>query len=348
MKQLNPVNPGLRKAAVLVSSLDQAAADAVLDCLTPEQANEVRRIVVDLGDVDRREQRRVLDEFSRVGPLLPGKSPPGIELDDRFARRPAMRPQRESDDEPATAAAPGGAGFASVSGRGEPFRFLRDAEVDKLVRVLAGERPQTIALVLSHLPPQQAGSVLARLQPALQNVVVHRLVDLEETNPEILREVEQALQSRLSEQVQMQRRRVAGLAAVTGILQASEGRTGMQILDNLARHDRALAERLGPRPLAFADLADADAGVLSAVVRSIDANVLATALIGAAADVQERFCGLLPQSEAEKMRKQIESPGPIRLRDVEEARRRLAAAAQREMRGSSQRPFPVAHESLTQ
>ena len=134
-------------------------------------------------------------------------------------------------DEPAP---PGGAGFASVAGRGEPFRFLRDAEADKLVRVLAGERPQTIALVLSHLPPQQAGSVLARLQPALQNEVVRRLVDLEETDPEILREVEQALQSRLSEQVQMQRRRVAGLAAVAGILQASDGRTGMQILDNLA------------------------------------------------------------------------------------------------------------------
>ena len=69
------------------------------------------------------------------------------------------------------------------------------------------------------------------------------------------------------------------------------------------------------------------------MVRSIDANVLATALIGAAADVQERFCRLLPQSAAEKIRKQIESPGPIRLRDVEEARRRLAAAAQRENAG---------------
>lgn len=335
---MKSLNPGLRKAAILVSSLDQAAADAVLDCLTPEQAGEVRRIVVDLGDVDRREQQRIREEFFRVGPLLPGKSPAGIELDDRLARRLAMRPQRETYDEPAA--------VASASGRGEPFHFLRDAEAEKLVRVLAGERPQTIALVLSHLPPQQAGGVLARLQPALQNLVVHRLVDLEETDPEILREVEQALQSRLSEQVQMQRRRVAGLAAVAGILEASEGRTGMQILDNLARHDRALAERLGPPPLAFDDLAHADASVLSAVIRSADANVLATALIGAAPEVQERFWGRLPPSEAEKMRKQIESPAPIRLRDVQEARRRLAAAAQREMLQSPKRPDPVSQEAL--
>ncbi len=229
--------------------------------------------------------------------------------------------------------------MASVSpgGGGEPFRCLRDAEADKLARVLAGERPQTIALVLSHLPPQQAGSVLARLQPALQNVVVHRLVDLEETDPEILREVEHALQSRLVEQVQMQRRRVAGLAAVTGIIEASEGGAGTQILDNLARYDRALAERLGSRPMNFDDLADADPSVLSAVARSVDAGVLATALIGATPDVRERFLGRLSQSEAEKMRRQIESPGPIRLRDVEEARRRLAAAAQREMMGARNR-----------
>ena len=207
-----------------------------------------------------------------------------------------------------------------------------------MARVLAGERPQTIALVLSHLPPQQAGSVLARLQPALQNVVVHRLVDLEETDPEILREVEQALQSRLSEQVQMQRRRVAGLAAVAGILEASEGRRReMQILDNLARHDRALAERLGPRPMSFDDLADADASVLAAVVRSADADVLATALIGATPDVQERFLGRLPQSEAEKMRSRSNRPARSGSATWKRPGRRLAAAAQREMRESRNR-----------
>ena len=197
-------------------------------------------------------------------------------------------PSRTRTSHPAATAAPAAKG-------GEPFRFLREAEADKLSRVLAGERPQTIALVLSHLPPQQAGSVLARLQPALQAEVVRRLVNLEETAPEILREVEEALESRLSEQVQMQRRRVAGLTAVAGILQAADGRTGMQILDNLAVHDHVLAERLRPQPLAFDDLADADRSVLAAVVRSADWNVLAMALVGAAPELLDRVLGELPR-----------------------------------------------------
>ena len=117
------------------------------------------------------------------------------------------------------------------------MRF-REAESDKIARLLAGERPQTIALVLSHLSARQAGGVLSRLQPNMQTEVVRRLVDLEETDPAVLQEVEQALESRLSRQVPMQRRRVAGLQAIGGILDASESEVRLQILDNLAVRDR--------------------------------------------------------------------------------------------------------------
>ena len=324
-------NLGMRKAAVLVASLDQAAADALLEQLTPEQARQVRQFVVDLGDVDRQEQHRVIEEFFRVGPLLPAQCPPGIELDDSLARRLSLRPATADAYQPAVTPAK----------ESQPFRFLREAEADKLARVLAGERPQTIALVLSHLPPQQAGSVLARLQGALQTEVVRRLVDLEETDAEILREVEETLQARLSQQVEMQRRRVAGLAAVAGILEAADGRTGMEILDNLATHDRDLAERLGSRPLAFEELAVADDRVLVAVVKTAEPNLLFTALIGATPKLVERITGLLSAAEAERVRRQLDHPGPIRLRDVEEAREQIARLAQREMAGKQENLHPV-------
>jgi flagellar motor switch protein FliG len=322
MTIMKAANLGLRKAAILVASLDQAAADVILDQLGPEQARQVRRLAVELGDLDQQEQQRVIDEFFRVGPLMPEQCPPGIELDDGLARRLALRPPEEEN----TYSEP-----AAGSRANEPFRFLREAEADKLARLLGGERPQTIALVLSHLPPQQAGSVLARLQGALQAEVVRRLVDLEETAPEILREVEEALQSRLSQQVQMQRRRAAGLSAVANILQAADGRTGMQILDNLATHDQALAERLGPQPFSFDELAGADTRVLAALVRSADRGLLLTALIGAAPDLVERVLGEISPAEAQRIRGQLDHPGPLRLRDVEEARQQIARLAQREM-----------------
>ncbi len=232
-------NDGLRKAAILVASLDTAAADAVLDQLTPEQARQVRTIVVEMEDIDQGEQRRVIDEFFHVGPKVPANRSEGVELDGHLA----WLASRGGPSEPVGVPPLGGISAAippkGGTPAGPPFRFLQEAEAEKLVRVLGNERPQTIALVLSHLSPARAGAVLSRLPENVQVDVIHRLVDLEETDPEILREVEETLRSRFSQPVEMQRRRVAGLQAVAGILKATDGRVGMQILDNLASRDRA-------------------------------------------------------------------------------------------------------------
>jgi flagellar motor switch protein FliG len=262
----------------------------------------------------------VIDEFFQAGPKAPIRDTAGVELDGRLAWLTAGGAPPESDDAGPSAAGPGGC---------PPFRFLQETEAEKLVRVLGSERPQTIALVLSHLTPHRAGAVLARLPEDLQVDVIHRLVDLEETDPEILHEVEEALRSRLSQQVEMQRRRVTGLQAVAGILQATDGRVGMQILDNLASRDRALAEKLGPRQLAFDDLADLDEDLLAEVFAAAGPELMLPALFGAAPELVGRTLARLPRSDARAIRHKLEHPGPIRLRDVEEARRQVARIASR-------------------
>jgi flagellar motor switch protein FliG len=195
--------------------------------------------------------------------------------------------------------------------------------------VLGGERPQTIALVLSHLPPVRAGAVLSRLPENVQVDVIHRLVDLEETDPAILREVEEALRARLSQQVEMQRRRVSGLHAVAGILKATDGRMGMQILDNLAHRDRDLAEKLGPRAMRFDDLADLDEKLLAAVFEEAGPDLILPALFGAAPELVDRMLAGMSPADARSIRHELDHPGPIRLRDVEEARRQIARIATR-------------------
>lgn len=311
-------NQGLRKAAILVSSLDTAAADKVLDQLTPEQAQQVRMLVVDLGDINRGEQQRVIDEFFRVGPMIPPKCPPGIELDGRLASLGITMDDAESEEPRQHRQAEGGS-----------LQFLKEAETEKLARVLAEERPQTIALVLSRLPAARAGSVLSKLRPILQVEVIRRLVDLEETDPEILREVEEAIQARLSKQVQMQRRRVAGLKAVTSILEASDGRTGMQILDTLSAYDQPLADKLDARTLEFDDLADMDDELLARIFKAAGQALMIPALLGSPPRMVERLLAQWPADQGDAIRRQLEHPGPIRLRDVEEARRQIARLARR-------------------
>ena len=289
----------------------------MLDQLGPEQAQRVRTAMVDLGDVDPHEQRRVVDEFFRVGPMVPQKDPPGIDLDGRLARRLSSQTTHA------------GAPSFSHAGEATPFLFLHETEADKLARILAGERPQTVALVLSHLPPQRAGNVLARLESALQVEVIHRLVDLEETDPEILREVEHAIELRLSQQVHMQRRRVAGLEAVTGIFKATGGRIGAELLDNLARHDRPLAERLGPPAITFDELVRLGDAALTLLLEAASPELAMTALVGAAPELIDRVLRRLPAEEAAIVRHKLDHPGPLRLSDLEDAQQQIVDLARR-------------------
>jgi len=316
--QTAPKTDGLRKAAILVASLDRRAADLVLEQMDPAAARLVRQAILEMDRIDEKEQERVIEEFCRRGPAPRESFPPGIELDDAVAGKPAR---------PAVAPATEQSGLSLPAA--PPFRFLRDAEAEKLVKILATERPQVIALVLSHLSPEQAGKVLVRLTPALQVDVVRRLVDLDETAPEILREVERGLETRLSEQVRMQRRRVAGLAAVAGILGAAEQPVGMQILENLATYDRPLADRICPRRFEFADLVELDDRTLATVLDAADAELLVLALVGAPSEWIDRLVGHLPQGEARTIRHRLDHFGPIRLSDVEEARAELAELARR-------------------
>jgi flagellar motor switch protein FliG len=335
----NPQHEGLRKAAILVCSLEQADADALLEQMGEAQAARVRQVMVDLGDINPREQQQVLEEFFRIGPMLPKSEPAGIELDGRLARKlglPGSCPDLPAATGYRREALVGGGPKMGLSpwadadsGDSPPFQFLEEAETDKLARVLAGERPQTAALVLSHLSAMQAGAVLTRLPPPQQVEIIRRLVDLEETDPEILREVERGLQSRLSQQVRMQRSRVAGLAAVDGILKAAGGRAAVQILDNLAHYDRSLAERLSPPPLAFDRLEDLDDEALDAVLEAAEPRLVRLALVGAAPQLIDRFVANMSPAEADRVRYELDHPGPIRLSDMEAARRQLADLAGR-------------------
>jgi flagellar motor switch protein FliG len=159
--------------------------------------------------------------------------------------------------------------------------------------------------------------------------IIRRLVDLEETHPEILREVGNALEVRLSEQVRMQRRRVAGLAAVEGILEASGSEASAQIFENLAALDQALADKLGPQRLEFSELVYQDDQTLATLLTAAGRELWMLALVGAPPALLQRVLERLPAAEAAAFRHHLDHLGPTRLSDVEESRRRIGDLARR-------------------
>jgi flagellar motor switch protein FliG len=317
----------LRKAAVLVASLDDENAEAILRQMSPGQAHALRQAVEHLGDVDPAEQNEVIHEFFRIGPLLPDKQPAGIELDGQLPNYLSSSPAQVETvraDKPR----------ASQS---STFRFLQEASAQSLGPFLEREHPQTIAVVVSHLPSERAAEVLAGLSDELQIDVARRLVDLDETDPEVLREVEQGLESWLCDQVRSNQRRAAGITALNNILGAASPWAKQSIMANLARHDRHLVSRIKTvqhSPLTFAQLEHLDPASLTVVLHHADSELLVLALAGAGAEFAERVFELFPREESELLRAHLRALGPTRLSDVEEAQGALAElAGQLEMRG---------------
>jgi flagellar motor switch protein FliG len=128
---------------------------------------------------------------------------------------------------------------------------------------------------------------------------------------------------------------------------------GAEILENLAAHDSPVARKLRPAELSFDNLLLLDDRSLETVLRISDPEVAILALVGAPPGLIERILSKLPDAEARIVRHRLDHLGPTRLSDVEEARRRIAVAAQElatkgridvpdELRARVRRPAPAA------
>lgn len=229
----------LRKAAILVSSLDTQSADALLDEMPAEDAARVRNAILELGDIDPREQQQIMKEFVRHNPQRTADRSSGVELDPSLLAK-IHDPSAAAPASPAEAASP-----SSVP----PFAFLAQIEAEELARVLVREHPQTAAIVISHLSPSRAADVLRRFPAGLQSMTLIRIARLESLAPDVIRDIEHEMQSWFATRRQRQEPvQEQGVATIRAILDAASSTERQQLLTELARQDQSLAQHFGTAP----------------------------------------------------------------------------------------------------
>jgi flagellar motor switch protein FliG len=249
------VDKTLRKAAILIDSIDAKSADALLEQMGPQQAARVRSAVLELPEVSAAERERVIAEFLGRAPTTSAPhgraadGDQGLELDASLTSKfglpdPVSARKQAPLVEALAARSSASAPQGSTLSNPRPFDFLHATTPVSLSALLACEHPQTAALVVAHLSPHHAAQVIKAFSREFQAEVVRRMIDLEETSPEILAEVERQIQSLLSHELRSSRRREAGMATVGAILAAAGGSGREAILDNLAGFDDRLAKRL--------------------------------------------------------------------------------------------------------
>ncbi|HZQ77032.1 MAG TPA: flagellar motor switch protein FliG [Acidimicrobiia bacterium] len=201
-----------------------------------------------------------------------------------------------------------------------PFQFLRRADPRQVLSFIADEHPQTIALVLAYMSPDQAAMVMSGLAEDLQRDVAMRLAVMDRTSPEVVAHVEQMLERKLSSVLQpSELSSVGGVQSLVDILNRSDRATERLILEGLENKDSELADEVRQRMFVFEDIAGLDDRSIQLVLRQVDSKELAVALKGVRQEVRSAITRNMSERAGANLVEEIALLGAVRLKTVEEA-----------------------------
>jgi flagellar motor switch protein FliG len=212
----------LRKAAVLLTSLPQEQAAQLLSKLDPKQVEAVSIEIAKLGHINGDEQATIISEFADIDPKTLSGGMGGLDVAKSLMEKALGSRASNTID--------------NVRQQIEalPFSFLHQVDPQNLLTFIIDEHPQTIALILSHLPPSYGAEIIAGLPSDRQLAVIRRVATMGQTNPEIIQEVERGLEKRMSAVMSQQFEKAGGVPTVAEILNVTDRTTERALLENLA------------------------------------------------------------------------------------------------------------------
>lgn len=309
---------GVRKAAVLLLALDQEAAALLLKQLDPKSIEEVTRELAALGEIDQRVRDGVIDEFYGLALAQSWASEGGLEYAKNLLTQ-SLDPKEA--DRILTQ--------ISQAVRKTPFAFLQKAESQNLLTFIQDEHPQTIALIVSHLPYHKASEILAGLPGPKQIEVVKRVANMEQTNPEVIAEVERGLESRLSSMLTQSFEKIGGVETVAEMLNLIDRTTEKGIMEGLEAEDPDLVEQIRRLMFVFEDVLLVNDKGIQAVLKEVDNDELALALKTASQDLKDKIFKNMSERAAALIKEDMDFMGPVRISDVEAAQQRIVDVVRR-------------------
>jgi len=283
---------GTKRAAILLTTIDRQLAKDLLRHLSPDEVEAVSVEMARLGNIEHNTRSEILGEFQGAFSVEPTTN--------------NVSDFRESST----------SFVESPSTRSEPFAFLHRLSGGQIAALMADEHPQTMALVISFLPPALAADFLRRLSKDFQIDVARRVASLDAARPDVIHDVEQNLLGRM--EVGLQAADVAGgIPRLAQILNVADRRTNREILGGLEQNDAQLVDQLHGMLFTFDELNRLDSHAMKQVIAEIDPSQWATALKGASEEVADHVIENLDEDEARMLREELEHLGPVRVSDVE-------------------------------
>lgn len=309
---------GLRKVAILIVTLEKESSSAILRQLDSDSIEAITREVANLRGIDEGVRQEVIKEFHNLALARSYTEVGGLNyakmlLAQSLSKDEAERIMRQIEHQ-----------FYS-----KPFTFLHKAETENLLTFIQDEHPQTIALILAHLTAGKASEILGGLPPEKQIEVVSRISRMEQTSPEVIKEVEKGLEHRLSGLMTDRLQRVGGVNSVAEILNLTDRSTEKGILEALGEDDPDLVAQIRRLMFVFEDVLLVNDKGIQSVLKEIETSDLVLALRTATDELKQKIFSNMSDRAAQMIREEMEYMGPVRLSDVEMAQQRIVDVVRR-------------------
>ena len=303
---------GTQKAAVLLISLGPEKSSKIFKHLKEEEIEELTLEIANTRSITPAVKDAVINEFYQVCLAQQYIAEGGIGYAKELLEQ-ALGPEKAVDV----------ISRLTASLQVKPFEFVRKTDPSQLLNFIQEEHPQTIALILSYLNPAQSAMIIGALPPDKQADVARRIAKMDRTSPDVIKEVEKALESKLASLVNQDYTIVGGVDAIVEILNTVDRATEKHIMETLEIDEPELADEIRKKMFVFEDILLLDDRAIQRVLREVDNSDLAIALKGANEEVQGAIFSNLSSRLATMIKEDMEFMGPVRMKDVEEAQQKI-------------------------
>jgi flagellar motor switch protein FliG len=307
---------GLRKAAILLIMIGDEASSTIMRELDEDEVQEISREIARVQSLTSTEAEGVLEEFYQMSVAHDYVVKGGID----YARKllvNAFGPELAKKMLDRL--------MKTLGNETLSFDALRKTDPQQLAKFIHSEHPQTIALILSHLNSSQAAGLLFSLPSELRADVALRMANLDQISPEIITKIATVIGSKLKVLGELSREAYGGVNAVAEMFNRLDANTSKEILESIEQVNPSLVETIRHLMFVFEDLQLLDINAIKEVLAKVDRKILTVALKGTSEQMKNHMLQAMSQRGAEMLREDMDSLGPIKIKEVEAAQQQIIA-----------------------
>ncbi len=316
-EELEDLN-GTQKVAVLLMALGESIASEILKHMGPKEVQQVGLAMTELDSISKDLVASTINQF-----VQEIQTETGLGLgSDEYVRSILVNALGEDK-------AGGMIDRILLGGNTKGLESLKWMEPKQVAELIRNEHPQIIAVVLSFLDSDQAASVLAEYSDKVRTDVLMRIASVEGVLPIAMSELNEVLESQLKGGSNVKASGLNGVKIAANILNFIDGTSSAAIMESVKEADEDLGLEIEDLMFVFADLIEVDDRGIQTILREVQTDQLVLALKGAENDLQQKIFTNMSSRAADMLKDDLETKGPVKLSEVEEAQKELLVVARR-------------------